>query len=232
MITYLDTNEYLKMKITTIKREVLVVEDKQIEYANGIVCQYTLTNNELTNYVLKTPTDNVLNCLIKDTTLIKNHTFSNIHNIFQHHDYKNENELVSITDKEFACMHVYNGSGGLLYDINGEHVPMASQLSNLEIYIHMKNTYENMNLLNNFINELDFLEVIEKGKVESVQHYNRDDDLDYSQYEINKLAVYISDVNLYKKYVGKSKFFQRDMLCRDIGKLFFAKYPHLENHED
>lgn len=217
------------MKVTTVKREVLVVEDKQIEYANGVIANYTLTNGVLKSHQLTSNNMN-LNYTFADKSLIKRNTFATLNKIATGIQYQTEQEMFDINDDTFNNMYAYNMTGGLLYDINGNHVPLAQQLDGLYIYTHIKNTYENMNLLNNFIKTLDFIEIIVDGNIEET--YDQDDEIDYTQYDITRLTVYISDVDLYKKYVGKSKFFQRDNLIRDIGNLFLAKYPHLENHED
>lgn len=217
------------MKVTTVKREVLIVEDKQIEYANGVIANYTLKNGVLTAHQLITNNMNV-NYIVADQTLIKRNTFSTLNKIANGIQYQTEQELLDISDDTFNNMYVYSIDGGLLYDLNGNLVPLAQELNGLYIYTHIKNTYENMNLLNQFIKTLDFIEIIVNGTIEET--YDQDDDLEYTQYDITRLTVYISDIILYQKYVGKSKFFCRDNLIRDIGNLFLAKYPQLEHHED
>lgn len=232
MITYLDTNEYLKMKITTIKREVLVVEDKVVDFGNGMRCEYTLANGKLTKSVFKNKSDHVYYSTLKDgcNELLKSTWFSDFHKLFDRVTCTTEQDIFAFSDDMFSRM--MRVSDSMIVDINNNIKPTAIYLDSLHIYAGVKNTQANMKLMVAFIKTLDFVEVINEGIVVEATYYN-DEDYNDDAYEINKMVLYIGDIDIYKSFCNKDQsYFDRSKVMYKIRDMFLAKYPNLECQED
>lgn len=219
--------------LTPVVKSVVHTETitKEVVYPTGVLCQYTLTNGNLSGYSFTSQGGKSLNRFIPPDLLkfyvlspwyVSNQKFesTNLYDFF-----KTEKDLLNFKGtSDFYCR-----EETVLWTLNNEIVPLAVGLSqSISFHYYMaKNNKQTMQLFIDFICKLDCVEVIENLEIASIPYYNCDDSKDYAQFCVYKGVIKV-DKDLYLKMLRPSSgrfYLCSTSIATNLCNLFFEAYP-------
>ena len=192
------------MKIT--EKESKVIKKFEVDYENGIKCEYTTTNNKLTNFSFSSNT----NCLtfVENIDDLKNNHWSKHFSLIK----KNIFTIKKIKDfKDFDKLYYVGGSrDGMLKDKDDNFISSPILLDDIffHCWAHIETKEKKCQKI------LDSLkkEYILESKIVEIPGYNQNENKKH-HHTLN-LLVKLSD-ELYNKFIGNETYLS-DMIKLDI----------------
>lgn len=221
------------MEIELKEKKVQVVENKVGTFANGVTCQYTLTNGKITEFKFyrdKYPLFAYMPAEVDLDTL----EFNNYHKNFKDFNLKTEQDII---DFEPNIVNLYNLYDGNLRDYNGNYVNVKYPLFDAYYQFVERNDINNIKVVAEFLKNHDEFDVIGNIEIRDVPYYNERDFTDEEeQYDEKCVRLLIRFKNpetmkLYEREIkthdGKRPYFSWYNYIDKVAKEFRTKYPEL-----
>ena len=190
-----------------VEKSQKVIKTFDVDYENGINCEYTTTNDKLTNYRFFSGNTNLT--YVEDVESIKNIHWSDHYKVIEKQKKLNITQIKKFNDFD-NLIYIGGHTNGMTKDKDGKFIstPIILDAIFSQCYLDIEKKKEKCQEI------LDCLkkEYITDSKIVEIPHYNQDGSKKH--HHTLKLTVKLPD-DLYNKFMGKHNYLD-DMIKVNI----------------